>query len=130
VTRLVDNKRRWLIGGGLLAAIGVSYSGAVIKGALTPCGSVTPRDERQARLQLERIGAVYLAQLPRAARLGVYKTALSADAAAFETRLSRLAANLPEATRADFESGRTVSCDRWILAKSEADFCALIAARV
>lgn len=126
-----DGNRRFLVGGGLLAAAASFYMAAVGRGALNGCGSDAIVTKLGTEFQaLIRIGNSYLADLEKAGLLGTLgEDSLDIrevdDAATIQRRLLQVRRN----AQMEFARAETVSCDGWVLAKSEARLCAVLAAR-
>jgi hypothetical protein len=125
-----DHKRRLFIGGIALAAASL-YVAAVGRGARKTCG-VEDVDVSALDLQpLIRIGHAYLEEVARSGNSRTLRKDVLADG---PLTLGSIAGAVPHDLLAlvsgaheEFERGETVSCDGWVLSKSEARFCAMIA---
>lgn len=126
--------RRLFIGGGVVVAVAVLYMGAVGRGALKACSPVRDNADLPPDVEpLIQIGKVHLNDLKQAAD----PTALNAaflDARDIESddivgTVRRRLVALDRAAQDEFERGETVLVDGWVLAKSEARFCAGLALR-
>lgn len=124
---MINTRRRWLIAGAA-GALPAAYLVAMGAGAAKPCGS--PDAPGAQRLQAAlRIGRAYLRAEVRPQDEALLRAAAALNAPAFAARLQAEAKTLPERAQADFECGDTVTCDGWVLARSEALYCAEIAYR-
>ncbi|MEL6576250.1 MAG: hypothetical protein AAFQ81_10205 [Pseudomonadota bacterium] len=83
---------------------------------------------------LARIGNVYLAEFPEEAapgKLGALLAGVPSLAAGFRSDAAALARSaFTEACARELRCGDTVLCDGWLLARSEARLCGLIALQV
>jgi hypothetical protein len=118
--------------GGIGATAAILYGGAVGRGALKTCGvagleTALPVDFHA----LIRIGNVYLNELARSGegsipndyRLDETQTRLADILGAIQ----RCLAALDSQAQTEFDRGETVTCDGWVLAKSEVRLCAMLA---
>ena len=126
----LDHKRRLFIGGVALAAASL-YVAAVGRGAHKTCG-VEDVDVSALDLQpLIRIGHAYLEEVVKSGNSRTPPKGLRADVAvtlgsiAGAIRRDLLAA--VGRAEEEFQRGEIVSCDGWVLSKSEAQLCAMIA---
>ena len=128
----VSRNRRFVIGTGVAAAaITTFYVAALGRGALIGCAqdrvSAAPDPAVQG---LIRIGNCYLQQLEETGQSG----GLDRDIAGLEVTpdtgaVQRHLGALRRQAAREFARGQTVMCDGWVLAKSEADFCAALVLR-
>ncbi len=125
-----DRKRR-LFFVGVVATAGSLYAAAVGRGALKACG-IDELGVSLADLQpLIRIGEVYLQESANSEELSAWygdwlnKRPKKSPGLARATRGQLLAVKCR--AQSEFQRGETVTCDGWLLARSEARLCALIA---
>jgi hypothetical protein len=115
--------RRLFVGGAAGVAVALLYLAAVARGALKACNREDVGAVLSSDLQsLIRIGNSYLNEHTENGELDTLDEVLVEET---ETRL--LAIN--RQVRDEFARCETIICDGWVLAKSEARFCAMIAAR-
>ena len=125
-----DHKRRLFIGGVALAAASL-YVAAVGRGARKTCG-VEDVDVSALDLQpLIRIGHAYLEEVAMSGNSRTLRKDLLADV---PMTLASIAGSYPARfvggggrAEEEFQRGEIVSCDGWVLSKSEARLCAMIA---
>jgi hypothetical protein len=125
--------RRVFVGGAAVAAIASLYIAAVARGALKAC-SYEAEPGRLSELQsLIRIGNSYLNEHTKNGEPDTLDDAVfnqtetrSTDIV-FDVQRRLLAIN--RQVRDEFARYETVICDGWVLAKSEARLCAIIAIR-
>jgi len=125
--------RRFFVGGAAAATIASIYIAAVARGALKAC-SYEPEAGLPSELQsLIRIGNSYLNQHTQNGELDTLDEALFDET---ETRsvnivfaVQRRLSAIDRQVQDEFARYETVICDGWVLAKSEARLCAIIAAR-
>jgi hypothetical protein len=72
------------------------------------------------------IGREYLALTPRESEASTLRAALAASARRHDRRTGVSSRSLDALVAADFDAGRTVLVDGWLLAVSEARQCALV----
>jgi hypothetical protein len=126
----VDRRRR-LVLGGLVALAGSLYAVAVGRGVLKACG-IDELDMGAAELRpLIRIGDAYLDEVAKAQELSaLHDKLLNGVPTAPDQlvgQLRRCLLTIGRVAQEEFRSGDTVVCDGWVLAKSEAQFCAMAA---
>lgn len=126
--------RRFFIGGAAVVAVASFYIAAVGRGAVKACSyenddAGLPSDLRS----LIRIGNSYLNEHTKNGELDTLEEVFLDET---ETRsanivdvIQRRLLAIDRQVRDDFERCETVICDGWVLAKSEARLCAMIAAR-
>jgi hypothetical protein len=125
--------RRFFVGGAAVAAIASLYIAAVARGALKAC-SYEVEPGRLSELQsLIRIGNSYLNEHTKNGEPDTLDDALFNQT---ETRsadivfdVQRRLLTIDRQVRDEFAGYETVICDGWVLAKSEARLCAIIAIR-
>jgi hypothetical protein len=125
-----DHKRRLFTGGVALAAASL-YVAAVGRGARKTCG-VEDVDVSASDLQpLIRIGHAYLEEVARSGNSRTLRKDVLADGPMTSGSIARAVPRdlLAAVSRAqeEFQRGETVSCDGWVLSKSEVRLCAMIA---
>jgi hypothetical protein len=128
-----DHKRRLFIGGVALVAASL-YIAAVGRGARKIC-DIEDVDVGVGNLQpLIRIGNAYLDEEAKSGEPSTLRKGLLGDGSmVLESIITAIRRDLFAAvSRAqdEFECGETVSCDGWVLSKSEARLCAEIAVSV
>jgi hypothetical protein len=122
--------RRIFIGGAVGVAV-ASYLAAVARGALKVCSYDDVDVVFSSDLQsLIRIGNSYLNEHTENGELDSLgdETDTSLAEIVYTVQLRLLAIN--RQVRDEFARCETVICDGWVLAKSEARFCAALAARL
>jgi len=129
------NRKRRLFVGGVAATTAALYAAAVGRGALKACGI----DELNVGLAdlrpLVRIGDAYLDELAGSGELSTLNDKLLDDlrrlrsASRADVVLRQFLA-VGRQAQEEFQRGETVSCDGWVLASSEARFCAVVAISV
>ena len=124
--------RRLFVGAAASVAVASLYLAAVARGALKACKYEDVDPVLSSDLQsLIQIGNSYLNELTEN---GEPDTVDEVLLEATETRLASIDAVqrrllvMNRQTRDEFARCETVICDGWVLAKSEARFCAMIAA--
>jgi len=127
----VNSNRRLFVGGGVVAAAALLYTAAVGRGALKACG-IEQVDVDLADLQpLIRIGNVYLDEVVESGEIStLYEELLDyrhIRSAGIASAVQRHSLAVDRQAQEEFRRGETVSCDGWVLAKSEARLCAMIA---
>ena len=121
--------RRIFIGGAAGVAVASFYLAAVARGALKVCSYDDVDVVFSSDLQsLIRIGNSYLNEHTENGELDSLgdETDTSLAEIVYTVQLRLLAIN--RQVRDEFAGCETVICDGWVLAKSEARFCAMIAA--
>jgi hypothetical protein len=123
-----NRSRRLLVGGFLLTAVSF-YAAAIASGALRSCRGF---DDQLGGLDpLIRIGNAYLDEMAKSGQLGTLYKELFGDRDMTSTELAtiiqRRLSTAGFQAQQEFNSSETVSCDGWMLAKSEARLCAMIA---
>lgn len=117
-------------GASVLGAAGAGYGAAVAAGAIKTCSSAS-RPVDGVTQSLMKIGEHYLravATPSERTRLRAHAARRAGDPAHRQLATSgRIVNPSPDTVQADFRSGNVVSCDGWILARSEAEACALLA---
>lgn len=124
--------RRFFVGGAAAATIASFYLAAVARGALKAC-SYEPEVGRPAELQsLIRIGNSYLKEHAQNGELNTLDEALFDETERSSVNMvfavQRRLLAIDRQVRDEFARCETVICDGWVLAKSEARLCAIIAA--
>lgn len=127
------DRRGVLIVGGVVAAGVAAYGAAGVIGVAKRCSEFAAASEGAAQAA-GRIGLAYLRVHPEeaseagllAAVAGRSAVARALNAAPDAAAVFRI---MDDVVRADFATGEIVKCDGWILAKSEARACALLALR-
>jgi hypothetical protein len=121
--------RRIVIGGAAGVAVASFYLAAVARGALKACNYDNVDAVFSSDLQsLIRIGNSYLNEHTENGELDTLDDETDSVAEIVYTVQRRLLA-INRQVRDEFARCETVICDGWVLAKSEARFCAVIAAR-
>ena len=121
--------RRIFIGGAAGVAAASFYLAAVARGALKACNYDNVDAVFSSDLQsLIRIGNSYLNEHTENGELDTLDDETDSVAEIVYTVQRRLLA-INRQVRDEFARCETVICDGWVLAKSEARFCAVIAAR-
>jgi hypothetical protein len=126
--------RRLFVGGAAGVAVASFYLAAVARGALKTCNYEDVDAALSSDLQsLIRIGNSYLNEHTENGELDTLDEVLLDET---ETRLTNIVYTVQRRLLAinrqvqdEFARCETVICDGWVLAKSEARFCAMIAAR-
>ena len=125
--------RRFFVGGAAAVTIASFYIAAVTRGALKACSYEDVEAGLPSELQsLIRIGNSYLNERTKNGELDTLEEALLDETeirsanVVLEIQL-RLSA-MDQQVRDEFARCETVVCDGWVLAKSEARLCAVIAA--
>lgn len=125
-----DRKRRLFVGG-MIATAASLYAAAIGRGALKACGVEEANVGLADLRSLIRIGCAYLDEAATRkeestlhAKLPDERHVRSADLAA---NIQRHILGAEGRTQEEFQRGDTVLCDGWVLAKSEARICALVA---
>jgi len=126
--------RRFFVGGAAVVAAASFYIAAVARGALKACSYEDVEVGLPSELQsLVRIGNSYLSEHTKDGELDTLEGALFDET---ETRsanilfaVQRRLLALDRQVRDEFARCETVICDGWVLAKSEARLCAMVAAR-
>ncbi len=126
--------RRLFVGGGIVLAVATLYMGAVGRGALKACGEVRGNAELPPDVQpLIQIGKAHLKDLARkgepAMLNDVFLDARVLNSDDIVGAVQRRLLALDRESQDEFERGETVIVDGWVLAKSEARFCAALALR-
>jgi hypothetical protein len=125
-----DRNRRLFVGA--VAITGTLYAAAIGRGALKACGV----DEVHfVDLQpLIRIGDAYLDEIATSGELRALHNELLADhlmpSADLADAIQRRFLAVRDQAQEEFQRGETVSCDGWILARSEARLCAVAAVSI
>jgi hypothetical protein len=124
--------RRLLVGGFLVTAVSF-YAAAIAGGALRSCRTGGFDDQFGGLHPLIRIGNAYLDEMSKSGELRTLYKELFGDRRMTSTELAGIIqGRLSTAgfqAQEEFKSGETVLCDGWVLAKSEARLCAMIAIR-
>lgn len=129
----LGGSRRFFVGGAAAATLVSFYLAAVARGALKACShelEASPSAELQS---LIRIGHSYLNERAKNGELDILdgelfnETEIGSKNFVFAVQQRLLA--LDRQVRDEFARYETVICDGWVLAKSEARLCAVIAAR-
>jgi hypothetical protein len=133
VTRKKLRRRGILIACGVAAAGVAAYGAAGVIGVARRCGEFADAPDAAAQ-SARRIGLAYLRVHPEEAsevRLLAAMTDRSALAPALNETpdIAAVFRIMDDLVRADFAAGEIVKCGGWILAKSEARTCALLALR-
>ena len=126
--------RRLFVGGAAGVVVASFYLAAVARGALKACDYEDVDAILSSDLQsLIRIGNSYLTEHTENGELDTLEEVLLDET---ETRLANIVYTvqrrllaIDRQVRDEFARCETVICDGWVLAKSEALFCAMIAAR-
>lgn len=124
--------RRFLVGGAAAATIASLYVAAVARGALKACSYEVEGGPSSELQSLIRIGNIYLNEHRNSGEPDNLDEAFFDETTrtnlviAFQRRLLAIDHQI----RDEFARYETVTCDGWVLAKSEARLCAAIAARV
>jgi hypothetical protein len=122
--KLDFNRKRRLIVSGVVATLASLYAGAVGRGALKSCG-IDALDAGLADLRpLIRIGDAYLEELADSGKLSTLHDELPGGRL---IRSIRLVGAIQRRVYDEFQRGDTVICDGWVLARSEAQLCAMAA---
>lgn len=125
-----NRNRRLFVGA--VAMMGTLYAAAIGRGALKACGvdEVHFVDLRP----LIRIGEAYLDEIATSEELRVLHNELPSDrpmpSADLADAIQRQFLAAQHQAQEEFQRGETVSCDGWILARSEARLCAVAAVSV
>lgn len=132
-----DNKfdwsRRLFVGGATVAAAASLYAAALGRGALRACDyedfeAGLPSDFQS----LIRIGNSYLNEYAKNVELDtsseLFPAGTESRSAAIASTVQRRLLAIDRQVRDEFARSETVICDGWVLAKSEAQLCAVIAA--
>jgi hypothetical protein len=125
--------RRFLVGGAAATTLSLFYVAAVTRGALKACSYEDFEVETPFALQsLIRIGNSYLNEHTKNGELDPLDEALldetERSSADIIFAVQRRLLSMERQIRDEFERCETVICDGWVLAKSEARLCAMIAA--
>jgi hypothetical protein len=127
--------RRFFVGGAAAVTIASFYIAAVARGALQPCDYAGVEAALPSELQaLIRIGNIYLneqgknEELDTLEEILLNETETGSDDILLAVQHRLLA--IDDQIRDEFARCETVICDGWVLAKSEARLCAMIAAHV
>jgi hypothetical protein len=125
--------RRFFVGGAAVATIASFYLAAVARGALEACSYEVEAGLPSELQSLIRIGNSYLNEHTQNGELETLDEALFDET---ETRsvnivfaVQRRLLAIDRQVRDEFARYETVICDGWVLAKSEARLCAILAAR-
>jgi hypothetical protein len=126
--------RRFFVGGTAVVAVASFYIAAVARGALKACNYEDVDAGLQSDLQsLIRIGNSYLDEHTKSGELDALDEVLLDET---ETRsanivyaVRRRLLAMDRQVRDEFARCETVTCDGWLLARSEARLCAVIATR-
>jgi hypothetical protein len=125
--------RRFFIGGAAVVAVASFYIAAVGRGALKACGQENIEAGLPLNLRsLIRIGNSYLNEHTKNGELTldeVFLDETETRSANIVDAIQRHLLAIDRQVREDFARCETVICDGWVLAKSEARLCAMIAAR-
>jgi hypothetical protein len=126
--------RRLFIGGAAGVTLASFYLAAVARGALKACNYEDGDSVLSSDLQsLIRIGNSYLNELTENGELDALGEVLLDETQTRSAKIvhtfQRPLSTISRQVRDEFARGETVICDGWVLAKSEARFCAMIAAR-
>jgi hypothetical protein len=120
------HKRR-LLAGGVAVALASLYVSAIGRGVNKACG-VIDGDVGALDLQpLIRIGRIYLEELTKSRSAKASRKDLLADLLAADNLLEIELHAMMGKVHEEFGRGETVTCDGWVLSKSEARLCAVIA---
>ena len=126
--------RRLFVGGAAVVAIASFYIAAVGRGALKACSYEDVEASLPSDLQsLIRIGNSYLNENGKDGELDILdevfldETETGSGNIVYAVQRRLLA--IDRQVRDEFARYETVICDGWVLAKSEARLCAMIAAR-
>jgi hypothetical protein len=130
---LVGWNRRFFIGGAVVA-VASFYIAAVGRGAFQACGQENIEAGLPLNLRsLIRIGNSYLNEHTKNGELDtlddVFLDETETRSATIVDAIQRRLLVIDRQVRDDFARCETVICDGWVLAKSEARLCAMIAAR-
>jgi len=125
--------RRLVVGGAAMIAAASFYMAAVGRGALKACSHEPMEGDLSSDLQsLIRIGNSYLNEHAKNGKLDSLDEVLldetetrSANIVHVQSRLLAMDRQIQD----EFARCETVICDGWVLAKSEARLCAMIATR-
>jgi hypothetical protein len=125
--------RRFFISGAAVVVVASFYIAAVGRGAFKACSNENikaglPLDVRS----LIRIGNSYLKEHTKNGELtqdDVFLDETETRSANIADAIQRRLLAIDRQVREDFARCETVICDGWVLAKSEARLCAMIAAR-
>jgi len=127
------NRKRRLFVGGVVGTAASLYAAAVGRGALKSCG-IDEVDVGLADLRpFIRIGDAYLEELANSGELSTLHDELLNGRPMRSARLAgaiqRQLLAAGREVQEEFQRGETVSCDGWVLARSEARLCAVAAIR-
>jgi hypothetical protein len=121
--------RRIFIGGAVGVAVASFYLAAVARGALKVCSYDDVDVVFSSDLQsLIRIGNSYLNEHTENGELDTLDDETDTGLAEIVHTVQRRLLAINRQVRDEFARCETVICDGWVLAKSEAQFCAMIAA--
>ena len=124
-----DWNRRIFIGGAAGAVAASFYLAAVARGALKACNYDDVDAVLSSDLQsLIRIGNSYLNEHTENGELDTLDDEVDARLAEIVHTVQRRLLAINSQVRDEFARCETVICDGWVLAKSEARLCAMIAA--
>jgi hypothetical protein len=129
-----DWNRRFFVGGAAVVAVASFYIAAVGRGALKACNHENVAAGLSSDLQsLVRIGNSYLNEHTKNGELDpvdeVFLDETKTRPANIVSAVQRRLLAIDRQVRDEFARCETVICDGWVLAKSEARLCAMIAAR-
>ena len=121
--------RRLFVGGAAGVAVASFYLAAVARGALKACNYDDVDAVLSSDLQsLIRIGNSYLNEHTENGELDTLDDEVDARLAEIVHTVQRRLLAINSQVRDEFARCETVICDGWVLAKSEARLCAMIAA--
>ena len=125
--------RRFFVSGAAAATIASFYIAAVARGALKACSYEVEADPLSELQSLIRIGNTYLNEHTKDGELDTLDEALFEETETTSANIvfavQRRLLAIDGQVRDEFARCETVICDGWVLAKSEARLCAIIAAR-
>jgi len=122
--------RRLFIGGAAAVAVTSFYLAAVARGVLKACKNVDAVLSSDDLESLIRIGNSYLNEHTENGELDILNEApVDGTEMRLANAVERRLLAIDRQVRDEFARCETVICDGWVLAKSEARFCAMIAAR-
>jgi hypothetical protein len=125
-----DRNRRLFVGA--VAVTGSLYAAAIGRGALKACG--TDEVHFSDLRPLIRIGEAYLDEIGTSEELRTLHNELLANPPAPSADLAgaiqRRFLAVRDQAQEEFQRGETVSCDGWVLARSEARLCAVAAVSI
>ena len=122
--------RRFFIGGAAVAAAGSFYLAAVGRGVLKACHQEDVELALSDLQSLIRIGNSYLNGHEADTLDEAFVDETDAKPAAIVRAVKRHLLAMDRQVRDEFARYDTVTCDGWVLARSEARLCAAIAVRI